>query len=109
MLPEHAGEVLVERAAREHAAHRRLPRVPVRVDEARASRASGASITSASPASSFGPISTIFPSSTRMSRVRQLADVRIHRHDKTAPDDQTLAHKFPPVLREAFINGVQRD
>jgi hypothetical protein len=32
---EHAGEVLIERAARQHAAHGRLPGVAVRVDEAR--------------------------------------------------------------------------
>ena len=131
-LAEHVVEVGVERAAREHAAHRRLPRVPVRVDEARQHELPGrVDLLGIADVELRADLDDL-PVLDQDVGVRDLADLRIHRHDKTASDDQTLAHRpapapakpapalllssveptlmFPPrVLREAFINTVQRD
>ena len=73
---EHPGEVLVERAAREDAAHRRLPRVPVGVDEARHDDHRVASIgLGVSDSSSCRPISLIVPFSTSTSTAGDVTDV----------------------------------
>ena len=87
---EHAGEVLVERAAREDAAHRRLPGVPVRVDEARHDDHPGGvdlfRIRRVEAAPDFDDLAVLHPDIA----VGNLADVGIHRDDEAVADQKPL-------------------
>ena len=109
-LPEHVGEVRVEGAAREHAAHRGLPRVAMRVDEPGQDELPGrVHHLGVSELERWADLDDLAVLDQDVG-VRQLADVGIHRHDEPASNDQTLAHSSPPrLLCEVFINSVQRD
>ena len=100
---EHHGEVVVECATRQHAPHRRLPRVSVRVDEARHDDHPGRV-----DLFRFGHLETapdlgnlaVFDQDVA---VRHVADVWVHRDDEAVADQKPLrAH--PSLLRWADTN-----
>ena len=83
---EHDREVVVERAARQDAAHRRLPGVPMRVDEARHDDHSGGVDLLRVGHPRSRPTSTIVAVLDEDVAVRDLADVGVHRDDEAVPD-----------------------
>src|SRR5205085_5950669 len=90
--PEHDREVMVEGAAGEHAAHRRLPRVSVGVDESGDDDRPGG-VDHLGPAgfevASDGCDLAVLDKNVAG---RDLADLRVEGEHETAPDDGALTH-----------------
>ena len=86
-VSEHRGEVLVERAAREDAAHRRLPRVPVRVHESGHDDHPGRIDLLRVRYAEVGPDVHDDAVLDEDFAVRDLADVGVHRDDEPVPEN----------------------
>ncbi len=83
---QHHGEVMVERAARENATNRRLPRVPVRVDEpGHHDHSRGVDLFGfgrLESASDLGDLAVLYEDVA----VGNVADVGVHRDDEAVAD-----------------------
>ena len=101
---EHDREVVVERAAREDAADRRLPRVPVRVDEPRhddhPGRVDLLRVGDVEAAPDLDDLAVLDEDVA----VRDLADVGVHRDDEAVADQQAAASSCPLLLGSADMD-----
>jgi hypothetical protein len=102
-LAEHDREVVVERAGGQHAADRRLPRVPVRVDEAGHHDHPGRVDLLGVRDPEIPPDVHDLAVLDENLAARDVADGRVHRDDEAVADQQPLRAHLSPYRADRYV------